>query len=237
MAPQTGPLARSLVPHDVQTGNTIDVLALFRNPLSKSLWKRHERSGSRGHSGTCGAYWFRSHSWAPDYWCTGYGRHLMPEDVMGTNAGPPCRRVADWTVLRDCAFSGLVASEIRTFACSAGVRTVSDTPSLLMNCQPVRPIRREERQSVTMIRRTALLAGLFVILPVLAAADPGVQPEGGRAGSAVAESHDEVRIVEASCASLCRQRHNQCRIATRGAPSCDADLQRCLKGCLASKQR
>lgn len=183
------------------------------------------------------AIWFRSHSWVSDYSCSGCWRHFHVAGVDGLGAGPPCRLAFAQAQMRCCALNGLVASEIRDFACSAGVRTVSDTPCLLMNCQSVRQTRREERQSVTMIRRTALLAALLVILPVLAAADPGVHPEGGRAGHAPTVAHDEVRIVEASCASLCRQRHNQCRIATRGAPSCDADLQRCLKGCLASKQR
>lgn len=33
------------------------------------------------------------------------------------------------------------------------------------------------------------------------------------------------------CASACYSAHNQCRIANRGSPSCDAQLSRCLAGC------
>lgn len=75
------------------------------------------------------------------------------------------------------------------------------------------------------------------MLPVLAAADPGARRQGEEPAAAATVSREGVLVVEASCASLCRQRHNQCRISTRGATSCDADLQRCLKGCLATKQR
>jgi len=35
-----------------------------------------------------------------------------------------------------------------------------------------------------------------------------------------------------ACAASCRAQHNQCRISTKGSPSCDAALQRCLQGCL-----
>ncbi len=38
--------------------------------------------------------------------------------------------------------------------------------------------------------------------------------------------------VANSCAASCRAQHNQCRIATKGSPSCDAKLNQCLKGCL-----
>ena len=35
-----------------------------------------------------------------------------------------------------------------------------------------------------------------------------------------------------ACAAGCRQQHNQCRIQTKGSSSCDAQLQRCLQGCI-----
>jgi hypothetical protein len=89
-----------------------------------------------------------------------------------------------------------------------------------------------------MRRHLPLLAALLLMMmPVVAAADPGTRPQADEAGVATTVSREGVLVVEASCASLCRQRHNQCRISTRGATSCDADLQRCLKGCLATKQR
>ncbi len=42
-----------------------------------------------------------------------------------------------------------------------------------------------------------------------------------------------VEKAEASgCAQGCYARHAQCRIQTKGSPSCDAALRQCLKGCL-----
>lgn len=35
-----------------------------------------------------------------------------------------------------------------------------------------------------------------------------------------------------SCAANCRAQHNQCRIATKGAGSCDQRLQQCLQSCM-----
>jgi len=81
------------------------------------------------------------------------------------------------------------------------------------------------------MRRALLIAALSLLLPTLAVAEQprhvqGIPPE-------VAP----FVVAEASCASLCRQRHNQCRISTRGSPRCDAELQRCLKGCLAATKK
>lgn len=39
-----------------------------------------------------------------------------------------------------------------------------------------------------------------------------------------------------SCASVCQSQHDQCRVQTKGSPSCDAARQRCLQTCLASKK-
>jgi len=33
------------------------------------------------------------------------------------------------------------------------------------------------------------------------------------------------------CASACYAAHNQCRVSTKGSPSCDAQLSRCLSTC------
>jgi len=38
--------------------------------------------------------------------------------------------------------------------------------------------------------------------------------------------------VANSCAAGCRAQHNQCRIATKGSPACDAQLNQCLRSCL-----
>ena len=40
-----------------------------------------------------------------------------------------------------------------------------------------------------------------------------------------------------SCVSNCQARHDQCRVATKDAPGCDAERQRCLQSCLAGKRR
>lgn len=87
--------------------------------------------------------------------------------------------------------------------------------------------------------RILLIAALFMTLPTLGAAERLNCARGKTLAPSSARSQSEPAIViaEASCASLCRQRHNQCRIATKGAPRCDADLQRCLKGCIATQRR
>jgi anti-sigma-K factor RskA len=35
-----------------------------------------------------------------------------------------------------------------------------------------------------------------------------------------------------ACVASCKASHNQCRIATKGNASCDAQLQSCLQACL-----
>jgi hypothetical protein len=53
-------------------------------------------------------------------------------------------------------------------------------------------------------------------------------------GAAADVTSEPARIVVAqdSCTSSCRAQWNQCRIATKGSPSCDAQLQACMRGCL-----
>lgn len=33
------------------------------------------------------------------------------------------------------------------------------------------------------------------------------------------------------CVQQCRAAHNQCRIDTKGSPTCDGQLQACMDGC------
>lgn len=33
------------------------------------------------------------------------------------------------------------------------------------------------------------------------------------------------------CANACYAAHSQCRVSTKGSPSCDAQLSRCLSSC------
>ena len=37
----------------------------------------------------------------------------------------------------------------------------------------------------------------------------------------------------ASCRGMCLAQYNQCRIATKGSPTCDAQYQSCLQACIA----
>jgi hypothetical protein len=201
--------------HVVQTKNTIDVLALFRKPLSNGV----DECGSndqmrRGRSGMKER--FRWHSWVANYCCNGGGWHFqvvrIPGGAVASVSGCRVRRV--------------LFERLRTHH----LPLLSDIRALLS--------RRGRRQTGTM-RRSAMIAGLFLMLPILASATPAssndVEHRGGTAIPFAAR--DGVMIAEASCASLCRQRHNQCRIATRGAPRCDSELQRCLKGCLGETKR
>ena len=38
-----------------------------------------------------------------------------------------------------------------------------------------------------------------------------------------------------TCRTVCLDRYNQCRIANKGAPACDAQYQTCLQGCLSGR--
>jgi hypothetical protein len=36
----------------------------------------------------------------------------------------------------------------------------------------------------------------------------------------------------ASCGAQCKQAFNQCRISTKGSPSCDEQFTKCMQGCI-----
>ena len=42
---------------------------------------------------------------------------------------------------------------------------------------------------------------------------------------------------DGSCANACQTQHDQCRVQTKGSPSCDVARQRCLQACIAGKRR
>jgi len=42
---------------------------------------------------------------------------------------------------------------------------------------------------------------------------------------------------DSSCAAACQAEHDQCRVTTKGSPTCDAIRQRCLRACIASKKK
>jgi len=36
----------------------------------------------------------------------------------------------------------------------------------------------------------------------------------------------------ASCGAQCKKAFNQCRISTKGSPSCDKEFTKCMQGCI-----
>lgn len=59
---------------------------------------------------------------------------------------------------------------------------------------------------------------------------------GGLAGSA--PSAAEFKLAQnGACTASCRSQYNQCRIATKGASSCDAQFAACMRRCIAARGR
>lgn len=46
----------------------------------------------------------------------------------------------------------------------------------------------------------------------------------------VADATQELAQAD-QCVQQCRSDHNQCRIKTKGSPSCDSQLQACMDSC------
>lgn len=48
----------------------------------------------------------------------------------------------------------------------------------------------------------------------------------------------ELQFVQGgACTSSCRAQYNQCRISTKGSPSCDAQFAACMRRCIATRGR
>jgi len=48
----------------------------------------------------------------------------------------------------------------------------------------------------------------------------------------------EVKLAQGgSCTASCRRQYNQCRISTKGSPSCDAQFAACMRRCIAARKR
>ena len=71
-----------------------------------------------------------------------------------------------------------------------------------------------------MNRRNLFLSALTLVLATGALAAGSIVMEGAAANP---------------CADQCRAQHNQCRISTKGSPSCDAALTSCLQSCQARR--
>jgi hypothetical protein len=64
----------------------------------------------------------------------------------------------------------------------------------------------------------------FVIVILSLAAGAGVIVAGATSNTACAQGN--------ACVASCRAAHSQCRIATKGSASCDAQLQACVHACV-----
>lgn len=40
------------------------------------------------------------------------------------------------------------------------------------------------------------------------------------------------RVAANDCGSSCRNAYNQCRISTKGSPSCESQFTSCMQGCI-----
>lgn len=59
---------------------------------------------------------------------------------------------------------------------------------------------------------------------------------GGLAGSA--PSAAEIQLAQGgACTASCRAQYNQCRISTKGSPSCDAQFAACMRRCISTRER
>ena len=59
---------------------------------------------------------------------------------------------------------------------------------------------------------------------------------GGSAGSVPLAA--EIKLAQGgACTASCRQQYNQCRISTKGSPSCDAQFAACMRRCIATRKR
>lgn len=81
-----------------------------------------------------------------------------------------------------------------------------------------------------------VLAGLMTVLVMpMAVSGPAFSAENrmtlhAPVAAKPAQGRGAFRVVNA-CAAKCRAQHNQCRIRTKGSPSCDAQLSSCLQSC------
>lgn len=85
---------------------------------------------------------------------------------------------------------------------------------------------------------SALFAGILGVCLLTAGAraqEPGALRPSPHALPAI--QAPAIVAQDASCASLCQARHDQCRVRTKGSAACDTERQRCLQACLASKKR
>jgi hypothetical protein len=54
---------------------------------------------------------------------------------------------------------------------------------------------------------------------------------------AAPETADVTVVQSGACTAACRAQYNQCRIATKGSPSCDAQFAACMQRCIPSRRR
>lgn len=84
---------------------------------------------------------------------------------------------------------------------------------------------------------SAMLAGVMAIVMAVAAARAEDAPHLRPSPNALpAIQAPAVVAQDNSCAGQCQAQYDQCRVQTKGSPSCDAARQRCLQACIASKK-
>jgi hypothetical protein len=81
-------------------------------------------------------------------------------------------------------------------------------------------------------------AALAFTLAVMAAEPSATAPPRQPSPTAFpAVTEPMVVTQDTSCATACQTGHDQCRVATKGSPTCDAERQRCLRACIAAKKK
>lgn len=85
------------------------------------------------------------------------------------------------------------------------------------------------------LRYMSALALAVLLSTAAKAADPSPLQPSPSAFPAV--SAPVVVAQDGTCANSCQTQHDQCRVATKGSPTCDAERQRCLQACISSKRK
>ena len=85
---------------------------------------------------------------------------------------------------------------------------------------------------------SAALAGLLVVsLSSAAVMAQDLLPLRPSPNALPAIQAPAIVAQDSTCAGACQAQHDQCRVQTKGSPSCDAERQRCLQACIAAKKR
>lgn len=92
-----------------------------------------------------------------------------------------------------------------------------------------------------MFRVLAIVAAMKMGLGGAPQHGPGAGPPPGRGGPVgpmvpVPRGFPGPRPDMGSCRQGCQSSYNQCRIVTKGSPSCDGSFRGCLQGCFGPRR-